>query len=74
VPAVEEALRRLLANLGRSALSWPLLSQYLPIQSRAVRSGALEAEPSALVREAVREVLRDYSWATLPRGRAGGPD
>jgi D-tagatose-1,6-bisphosphate aldolase subunit GatZ/KbaZ len=71
VPAVEDSVRRLLANLQGCALPWPLLSQYLPLQSRAVRSGVLTAEPAALVRAAVREVLRDYSWATLPRSRTG---
>jgi D-tagatose-1,6-bisphosphate aldolase subunit GatZ/KbaZ len=71
VPEVQDSVRRLLANLVGRTLPWSLLSQYLPLQSRAVRSGVLPAEPPALVRAAVREVLSDYSWATLPPGREG---
>jgi D-tagatose-1,6-bisphosphate aldolase subunit GatZ/KbaZ len=71
VPQVEDSVRRLLANLKGRALPWTLLSQYLPAQSRAVRYGSLAAEPLALVRAAVREVLRDYSRATRPADRKG---
>jgi D-tagatose-1,6-bisphosphate aldolase subunit GatZ/KbaZ len=71
VPEVEGSLQRLLANLKGRALPWTLLSQYLPAQSRAVRDGSLAAEPLALVRAAVRQVLRDYSWATRPAIRKG---
>lgn len=63
VPAVQEAVHRLLANLGRAPLPWPLLSQYLPVQARAVLAGGLDAQPLSLVREAVREVLRGYAQA-----------
>ena len=71
VPQVEHSLQRLLANLKDRALPWTLLSQYLPVQCRAVHARALAAEPLVLVRAAVREVLRDYSWASRPAGREG---
>lgn len=41
-----------------------LLSQYLPVQARAVAAGELTAEPAALVRDKIREVLDDYQSAT----------
>ena len=66
VPSVQLAVERLLANLGTLPLPWPLLSQYLPRQSARVLEGALTAEPLALVRDAVREVLRIYSAAVAP--------
>jgi D-tagatose-1,6-bisphosphate aldolase subunit GatZ/KbaZ len=66
VPQVAGSVQQLLANLKGRALPWTLLNQYLPAQSRGVRYGSLAAEPLALVRAAVREVLRDYSWAVRP--------
>jgi D-tagatose-1,6-bisphosphate aldolase subunit GatZ/KbaZ len=71
LPEVESSLQRLLANLKGRALPWTLLSQYLPAQSRAVRDGSIAAEPLVLVRAAVRQVLRDYAWATRPADRKG---
>jgi len=66
VPSVQRAVERLVANLRTRPLPWPLLSQYLPRQSARVLEGALPAEPLALVRDAVREVLRVYSAAVAP--------
>jgi D-tagatose-1,6-bisphosphate aldolase subunit GatZ/KbaZ len=63
VPDVQEAVRRLLANLGRAPIPWPLASQFLPLQSRRLRDGEIPGDPESLVREAVREVLRDYARA-----------
>jgi D-tagatose-1,6-bisphosphate aldolase subunit GatZ/KbaZ len=64
VPEVQEAVRRLMTNLGRTAIPWPLLSQFLPVQSRRLRDGEIGGDPESLVRDAVREVLRGYSLAT----------
>jgi D-tagatose-1,6-bisphosphate aldolase subunit GatZ/KbaZ len=69
VPEVQEAVRRLMANLGRAPIPWPLLSQFLPIQSRRLRDGAIPGDPESLVREAVREVLRAYSRALRPAAK-----
>jgi D-tagatose-1,6-bisphosphate aldolase subunit GatZ/KbaZ len=69
VPEVQDAVRRLLANLGRAPIPWPLLSQFLPLQSRLLRDGAVQGDPESLVREAVREVLRGYAWAAGGQNR-----
>jgi len=62
-PPVQAALARLHANLAAQPLPLPLLSQYLPEQLAAVRSGALRATPDALVRHKVGQVLARYARA-----------
>ena len=65
VPAVEQALARLLVNLEEHPPPLTLLSQFLPQQYAAVRSGRLA--PSARARELVLHhiegVLRPYAAA-----------
>ena len=63
VPEVAAAVDRLFANLARRPAPLPLLSQYLPRQHDAIRAGTLTAEPRALVRHKVREVLDVYARA-----------
>jgi D-tagatose-1,6-bisphosphate aldolase subunit GatZ/KbaZ len=66
-PAVRAARDRLLANLARARSGEPvppvLLSQYLPDQYEAVRSGTLANEPAALVRDRIGRVLALYDGA-----------
>jgi D-tagatose-1,6-bisphosphate aldolase subunit GatZ/KbaZ len=63
VPAVDEALRRLLANLSRQPIPFSLLSQYLPVQHQRVRRGDLKNEPVALILDKIEQVLDDYAYA-----------
>ena len=62
-PAVQEELRRLLANLAGRALPLGVLSQYLPSQYEAIRRGRVEAEPGALIRHHVGAILATYAGA-----------
>jgi D-tagatose-1,6-bisphosphate aldolase subunit GatZ/KbaZ len=62
-PEVMAAVDRLFANLAQRPAPLPLLSQYLPRQHDAIRAGILTAEPRALVRHKVREVLDVYARA-----------
>lgn len=71
VPEVAAAVDRLLANLARTGLPLPLLSQYLPRQYEAVRDGGLTPEPRALVRHRIGEVLGVYARACGERARQG---
>ena len=48
----------------------PLLSQYLPDQYPRVRRGELASEPTALVVDRVRDVLRTYTQACNPSLRS----
>jgi D-tagatose-1,6-bisphosphate aldolase subunit GatZ/KbaZ len=63
VPAVEQALGRLLANLEQDPPPLTLLSQFLPRQYAAVRSGALAPQARELVLQQVESVLEDYAAA-----------
>lgn len=65
-PAVEEAVRHLLANLDRTGIPEPLISQYLPDQYGRVRRGRLDRTPRELLLDRVRDALRPYSAATMP--------
>jgi D-tagatose-1,6-bisphosphate aldolase subunit GatZ/KbaZ len=62
-PRVQEAVDTLIANLERTGIPEPLISQHLPLQYPRVRAGEIEAAPRALAVDHVRDVLRDYSFA-----------
>lgn len=62
-PEIQEAQNRLIANLRAIDVPLPLLSQFLPNQYQRVRQGSLAPEPTALVIDKVRDVLRAYSSA-----------
>lgn len=62
-PQIVAAEARLYRNLSERAIPEPLLSQYLPRQFTRARNGSLTPAPPALVLDAVRDVLRDYSAA-----------
>ena len=65
-PEVTVAQERLFANLRRTGLPLPLLSQFLPNQYDRVRQGALEPTPRACAVDRVRDVLRRYAAACTP--------
>lgn len=68
-PAVQQELRRLLANLAGQTLPMGLLSQYLPAEYEAIRGGRLQAESGALIRHHIRAISAVYAGAC----RAAGP-
>lgn len=63
VAEVQIALNRLLQNLGERQLPLTLLSQHLPFQYQRIRDGQLANEPQAILRDKVRRVLSNYSYA-----------
>jgi D-tagatose-1,6-bisphosphate aldolase subunit GatZ/KbaZ len=62
-PSVSAALDRLLHNLSSHPAPPSLLSQYLPRQAEAVRTGQLCNQPAELIRHKIREVLEHYAFA-----------
>ena len=62
-PEVGHARGMLISNLRARGIPLPLISQYFPAQAPRVQSGALTADPEALVRDRVRDVLRTYTFA-----------
>ena len=63
VQAVQKSIDCLLANLSLAPVPLPLLSQYMPLQFRAVRSGRLQNQPAHLIRYGIKAVLNDYAYA-----------
>lgn len=60
---VETARRTLLANLDRSGIPMPLISQFLPTQYERIRTGELIPTAQALVIDRIRDALRPYADA-----------
>lgn len=67
-PEIEAARKLLLANLDRTDIPLPLISQFLPDQYRRIRAGQLEPHADAMVTDRVRDALRPYSRACLTSG------
>ncbi len=61
--AVQKELAQLRANLEASPPPLTLVSQYLPMQYEAIRSGSLEAKTEDMIQEHIRAVLRVYAAA-----------
>jgi D-tagatose-1,6-bisphosphate aldolase subunit GatZ/KbaZ len=63
VPEIVAAQSRLLSNLQVTDIPLPLVSAYLPDQYTRVRRGELAVDPTALVIDRIRDVLRGYARA-----------
>jgi D-tagatose-1,6-bisphosphate aldolase subunit GatZ/KbaZ len=61
--AVQEEVQLLLRNLSSGAVPLTLLSQYMPLEYRAIRENQLSSTVSALIQEHIQQVLRQYAAA-----------
>ena len=55
---VDAARRTLLANLDRTGIPLPLISQFLPYQYDRIRAGELEPVAQSLVIDRIRDAMR----------------
>jgi len=62
-PAVRKEIDQLFENLAASPIPLTLISQYLPEEYQAIRSGRLQAVPEQMIQEHIRQVLRIYAAA-----------
>ena len=62
-PQVSSAVDLLFANLSKTGIPSPILSQFLPAQATAIRDGALLPEPRDLVMHRIMQVMSVYSAA-----------
>ncbi len=69
-PAVQEAVDRLLGNLDGVDIPVGLLSQFLPGELSAVRSGTILPTPIELVKSHIRRALAPYVTACAGSGGA----
>jgi len=60
---VQKSLNRLFNNLQSVEIPLSLLSQYLPVQFKRIRSGDLDNKPFAVIHDSISQVLQDYSFA-----------
>jgi len=65
---IDAARQILLANLDRTGIPLPLISQFLPVQYDRLRTGRLESTAQALVIDRVRDALRPYARACSTTG------
>ncbi len=66
-PPVKEEIARLFDNLGDRPIPLTLISQCLPLEYEAIRSGKLQAVPARMVQHHIRRVLRVYADACLAK-------
>lgn len=62
-PGVQKELAHLFDNLSGRTIPLPLLSQYLPEEYSAIRTGRLQPRPKQIIEEHIRGVLRLYAEA-----------
>jgi D-tagatose-1,6-bisphosphate aldolase subunit GatZ/KbaZ len=62
-PAIQKEIDQLFENLAASPIPLTLISQYLPEEYQAIRSGRLQAVPEQMIQEHIRQVLRIYAAA-----------
>ena len=62
-PEIQEAIQRLLRNLQQHSAPMSLLSQFLPAQYQAVRSGEIHNRPVDLIHHKVQGVINIYASA-----------
>ena len=77
-PAVQQEIARLFDNLGERPIPLTLVSQSLPLEYEAIRTGELQPVPERMIQHHIRRVLRVYADACsvkqLPDGGFAGGD
>jgi D-tagatose-1,6-bisphosphate aldolase subunit GatZ/KbaZ len=63
LPEVSESIGRMVANLKRVQLPLALISQFLPLQYRKVRDGAIKNDPESLIMDKIDNLIDDYYYA-----------
>jgi len=61
--SVASALQRLIDNLSEHTAPQSLLSQYMPSEAEALRSGAIANDPRAMIHHKILAVLEQYAFA-----------
>jgi len=66
-PAVQKEIAQLFGKLAGKPIPLTLVSQYLPLEYQAIRSGELQALPERMVQYHIGKVLRAYAGACSVR-------
>ena len=65
-PELQQAIDTLLKNLQMHSVPMPLISQYLPLQYRAITEGQLEIDPRQWLLFHIMQITQAYSQACHP--------
>jgi len=61
--SVQAEITRLIENLTAQSVPLTLISQYLPLEYKAIRAGEIVNRPAAIIRYHIQLVLRTYATA-----------
>lgn len=64
-PAVVKSVELLISNLRSVAIPASLISQYMPMQYTAMRSGKITSDPEALLLDRICNCIDEYLYATI---------
>ena len=59
-----QAISRLIENIDGHRIPLSVVNQFLPIQYQKIRSGLLDMNARALIKDRVKDCLNDYLYAT----------
>mgnify|MGYP000870971364 CR=1 FL=1 len=62
---VKESIKQLIRNLNTVKIPETLISQYMPVQYKAIRKGELSNSPESLILDHIGECIDDYLYATI---------
>jgi D-tagatose-1,6-bisphosphate aldolase subunit GatZ/KbaZ len=65
-PEIADSVNRLIGNLSRAKIPESILSLFLPVQYTRVRTGEMADDPTSLIVDKIKEVLRIYAQACTP--------
>lgn len=65
-PQVEKAIQQLMANIDGATIPLTLVSQYLPKEYEAIRSGKIKGKAEEIIVEHIGNYLDDYYYAISP--------
>ena len=65
-PEIADSVNRLIGNLSRTKIPESILSLFLPVQYTRVRTGEIADDPTSLIVDKIKDVLRIYAQACTP--------
>jgi D-tagatose-1,6-bisphosphate aldolase subunit GatZ/KbaZ len=65
-PEIADSVNRLIGNLSRIKIPESILSLFLPAQYMRVRMGEIASDPTSLIVDKIKDVLRIYAQACTP--------
>ncbi len=65
-PAVDESISILIKNINAAQIPMTLLSQFMPLQYEAVRSGRIQLTAEELIQDRIGNYIDDYIYAVDP--------